>query len=40
MLDPEQLVMMEVRLIQIHYTLGKEEFLRILIDLLTSGNPR
>jgi hypothetical protein len=32
--------MLEIRLIQIQYVLGKEDFLRVLIDLLASKNPR
>jgi hypothetical protein len=32
--------MLEIRLIQIHFVLGKEDFLRVLIDLLASKNPR
>lgn len=39
-LEADQLVLMEVRLIQAHYMLGRDEFLRLLIDLLASGNPR
>ncbi|KRX00548.1 hypothetical protein PPERSA_04569 [Pseudocohnilembus persalinus] len=39
-LDPIQLVHLEIRLVQIHHVLGKKEFLRILIDLFSSCNPR
>ncbi|KAL4446124.1 hypothetical protein ABPG74_021663 [Tetrahymena malaccensis] len=39
-LEVDQLLLLEIRLIQIHQLLGRDDFLRILIDLIVSKNPR